>query len=134
MALPRVWRSAVWGRPLVRLVPFFWVMPHTVQEVLGLCGTWGVSLGQSANTNDGLHLGCPSDVSTHSQRRLETDVCVAVATIGTCGSRNHCWVALLYGCCVASLCLQGKQSSSQKQTRSYCVHYNSLRLQRLVPI
>ena len=91
-----------------------------------LCATWGVSLGKSANTNDGPHLGCPSDVSTHSQRRLETDVCVAVATIGTWGSRNHCWVALLYGCCVASLCLQGKQSSSQKQTRSYCVHYNSL--------
>ena len=95
-----------------------------------LCGTWGVSLGKSANTNDGPHLGCPSDVSTQSQRRLETDVCVAVATIGTWSSRSHCWVASLYRCSVASLCLQGKQSSSQKKTRSSCVHHSSLVMPR----
>ena len=31
--------------------------------------------------HDGPHLGCPSDVSTQSQQRLETGVCVAVHSI-----------------------------------------------------
>ena len=92
----------------------------------GLC----LSPQTAPSRHDGPHLGCPSDVSTQSQRRLETDVCVAVATIGTWSSRNHCWVASLYRCSVASLCLQGKQSSSQKKTRSSCVHHSSLVMPR----
>ena len=49
------------------------VMAHSC----GLC----LSPQTAPSRHDGPHLGCPSDVSTQSQQRLETGVCVAVHSI-----------------------------------------------------